>query len=628
MIENGTGAASEALVGKKANRTTTTPKLAVQKRVLMSPTPNYKLSIEVGNVFTNFVLLNIIDGTLYFEKICTTFPDSTDGILNGINLLLETYKVSLAHVRTVVHGTTFIKNSLVEWDGAEMNYINTKSFKKIENETELCINTGVIETTANAYLQPILDKYFDILEKKLSIIGFKGIIQILNSLGHVTTWSEARKMPIQLCQSGAAGGAMLGLFLSKMLKIPHLWTLDIGGRDAKSTFMRNGELERTHGFDTISDKMSPLPMPLGRINLVEMGAGGNAMMQLDTRGTIFVEQGDETSQLTPICYGLGDEVPTLTDADVVLGFLNENFFLGGKISLHKDLVINVLEEKWAKPFGISVAVAAAQMRQAVHENMAKEANLQLLERGLDPKTVPMMALGSAGAGHAFEIAQLLGAKQLIIPVGVGVASALGFLVSPVASESMMPYIRPLSNLNWQEINLFLHQAEIKGLGFLKRANISVAQSTVRRFVKMRYVEEEQEIMVALPNEMPIGSTSISTIEQNFDTAYLLQYGCLMREKEREVVALRVLVSGSVPNLPLKQVTHRTKHGLLALKGHRSVYFAGNWVECPVYDRYALRAGDKLPSPALIEEVESTIFIGSNATIHLDRFENIIVNLHY
>jgi N-methylhydantoinase A/oxoprolinase/acetone carboxylase beta subunit len=142
------------------------------------------------------------------------------------------------------------------------------------------------------------------------------------------------------------------------------------------------------------------------------------------------------------------------------------------------------------------------------------------------------------------------------------------------------------------------------------------------------VDDEREVMVALPNASPLSTTSISTIEQNFDAAYLLKYGHLMSGCERECVAFRVIVSSSVPNLPLKQVTHRTKHPSLALKGHRSVYIEDNWVECPVYDRYALQAGDALQSPALIEEVESTIFIGANSTIHLDRFENIIVNLHY
>ncbi len=727
MLENGTGAASEALTGKKTNRTTTTPKAAVQKKMLMLPTPNYKLGIEVGTVFTNFVLLNVVDGALYFEKTLTTYPDSIDGVLNGLSILLQTYKVSLAHVRTIVHGTALITQETTERKETIVGLITTKIFKGLlEMEDEILQNpydidlkwikaqvpkqkcygisaqlneTGhvveslninelasVVEALAaqkvaaiavylqhsvvnsvhehqigdflkrrfpnlyfslssemmpefrgskraavtllNASFQPMANEYLNSFKKRLEAIDFKGIIYIVNSLGHLTTWAEARKIPVQLWQSGGVGAAMASLFLSKMLKIPHLWTFDMGGMSAKSAFVRNKELKMTHCLSAIAQKTSDFPARFESIDFIEMGTGGNSRVRAHANGILTVAQDDTILKSMPICYAHGGEMPTLTDADLVLGFLNADYFLGGSILLRKDLAINALEEKVAKPLGISVEAAAERIRQTAHEKIAKEVKMQLLERGLDPKTVPMMASGSAGSGHAFEIARLVGASQLMIPVGAGVASALGFLVSPVATEAILNYSQPISNMDCHKINLFLHQAEMKGLDFLRRAYISMGQSIVRRFAKMRYVEDDREIMVALPNATPISMTSIPTIEQNFDAAYLLQYGQLMPEGVREMVALRVIVSSSVPNLPLKQVTHRTKHPSSALKGHRLVYFSGDWVECAVYDRYALRAGDKLPSPALIEEVESTIFIGSNATIHLDRFENIIVNLHY
>jgi 5-oxoprolinase (ATP-hydrolysing)/N-methylhydantoinase A len=281
--------------------------------------------------------------------------------------------------------------------------------------------------------------------------------------------------------------------------------------------------------------------------------------------------------------------------------------------LRKDLAIKVLEEKIAEPLGISIEAAAYAIHQKGHEFMASITRINSFE--MNRQSISMIASGSAGTIHAFAVARSVGSPQLIIPIGAGVAGALGFLISPIAEEVTMPYSGEISNLDCRKINLILQQAEVKGLNILKRANISVPQSTVRRFAKMRYVNGEREIMVALPNETPLSTTSIPTIERNFDDFL-------------EIVALRVVVSSSVPNLPLKQVTYRTKHHSLAVKGHRSVYFEGNWVECRVYDRYALRAGDSLQSPALIEEAESTIFIGANSTIHLDRFENIIVNLHY
>jgi N-methylhydantoinase A len=725
MIENGTGAASEALTGKKANRTTTTPKLAVQKKVLMQPTPNYKLGIEVGNTFTNFALLNIATGALYFEKTLTTYPEPIDGILNGINFLLETYKVSLAHVRTIVHGTTFLNHTMTARKGAKMAFITTKSFENVLNDDDelqdnldnivttipkalvskklcygiserldktghilealninelefivkefvaqkvesigICLQHSIVNpvheyqigdflkrrfpkiyfslsseiapdldmeeriavTTINAYLQPNASAYFDILEKKLERIDFKGIIHIGNASGYLKTLTEVRKYPIQLWNSEAAGGVMASAFISKILKIPRLWTFDMGGTSAKVALIQNGQPERIvkkqyhENFD--------LPTRLQMIDKIQVDIGGNSSVKvpIETPDLWIFEQNNPLSPVSPACFECGGEMPTVTDANLVLGFLDENHFLGGKMLLRKKLAINILEEKVAKPFGISVEAAAQIIHQIVQTKMTTIGQFKLLERNLDPRTVPMIAYGSMGTIHAFAVARALRVPQLIIPVGTGVMGALGLLVSPMVEEAIMRYIRPISNLNWQKINLFLHQAEIKSLSVLKRAHIAVAQSTIRRFAKMRYVNDDREIMVALPNETPLSVTSIPTIEQNFDAAYLLQYGVLMEKRVREMVALHVVVSSSVPNLPLKQVTYRTKHHSLAIKGHRSVYFEGNWVECRVYDRYALRAGDSLQSPALIEEAESTIFIGANSTIHLDRFENIIVNL--
>jgi N-methylhydantoinase A/oxoprolinase/acetone carboxylase beta subunit len=488
MIENGTGAASEALVGKKTNRTTTTPKVAVQQKGLSLPMPHYKLSIEVGSTFTNLVLLNVANGALYFGKTLTTYPNPIDGILNGTQFLLETYKVSMAQVRTMVHGTMWVAQPTEEATIDEIHF----------------------------FVQPIVNQYFKELEKKLEEIDFKGIIQVVNSPGHIISLDEVWKMPMQLEASGVTGGVMLGAFISRKLKMPQVWTLDMGGRAVKVAVIQNGQPKMTNGLEPVFQK----------IDRTTLAVGGHSMIRTDaaTPNIWIFDKAD-----TPACYGHGGEMPTITDADLVLGFLNENYFLGGFIDLHKVLAIKVLYEKIAQPLGISVEAAAWKMQQMVHEKMVHVAQLHLSERGLNPRTLPMMAYGSMGTVHAFQVARLLGAPQLIFPVGAGIASALGFLVSPERLKS---------------------------------------------------------------------------------------------EKGREIR------SSSVPNLPLKQISHRTKHPLYALKGHRSVYLEGNFVECPVYDRYALRVGDKLPSPVIIEEAESTMVIGAHSSVHLDRFENIIVNLHY
>ncbi|MEO0043491.1 MAG: hypothetical protein RL329_2939 [Bacteroidota bacterium] len=714
MIENGGSAASGAVVNKKTNRVNTLPKVAVQQKALVPPTPIYKLGMAIGNTFTDFVLLNTANGNLYFDKTLTTYPDPLEGLLEGMRLLLERHKVLTSHIRTIIHGTTFINNALLERNGAKTGLITTQDFKNrleigrdleaISNiitksfvPIDLCfgiseplninelasmiqdfsvqngISIGVClpnalgnpvdeqkiadflkrrfsdiyvslsseitpdisideraaATVMNAYLQPIAHHYWNELEKKLETIDFKGIIHTINAAGRLTTLENARKMPIQSLTSGFAGSAMMGVLVCKMLKISNALTFDMGGTMAESALIRKGAPVFTNGFEK---KGHHLPVRMPVIDRIVMGAGSHAIAQVGANGLLVVGLETADASIGAACYGRGGTEPTVTDADLVLGFLNENYFLGGSMLLHKDLAIKVLGEKIAQPLGISVAEAAWQIHQIVAQNRANAIQMDLMERHLEPHSFSVIALGSAGAVHAFEVARLLRTPQLVIPVGAGVASALGFLVAPVGLESIWSDVRRVSEVDWTKVTLFLRQAAQKGSDYLKKAGVSATQAIIQRFVTMRYTSHELEITIPLPNDIALIPTLIAHMERHFDTEYKAQYGILRQDVEREVVTWRVLVSAPTPILPMKQVAHpaQTRHLTenRALKGHRPVYLGAHFVECPVYDRYALRAGERFSSPAIMEEAESTVVVGENATIHLDPFGNIIVDLHY
>ena len=228
--------------------------------------------------------------------------------------------------------------------------------------------------------------------------------------------------------------------------------------------------------------------------------------------------------------------------------------------------------------------------------------------------------------HAFGVAKLLNASRLIIPVGAGVTSALGFLVSPVASEKIQSHIAELGNINWSEVNAFLSEMEEEGIQFLENSGISKENATVERIVDMRYTGQGHEITITLP-EGPLGLEQVDEIRARFKKEYEFRYNRSIEGIDLEMVTWRVVVQGPIPEMTVHQFTE-VKSDKEAFKGNRQVYFEETgYLDCPVYDRYLLKTNEPFDGPAIIEETESTTVIGINTTVHLDHNKNIIIDLH-
>ncbi len=485
-------------------------------------------------------------------------------------------------------------------------------------------------TAMNAYVQPLTDDYLARLEGQLHQLGFDGIINIMISSGRLTTIEEARKTPIQLLESGPAGGTMAAVFLGGLTGQSDLLAFDMGGTTAKASLIRKGQPEITNQFEAARvrrfRKGSGLPVRIPVIDMIEIGAGGGSIARVNALGLLTVGPDSAASQPGPACYGRGGQLPTVTDADLVLGYLNEDFFLGGQMALRKDLAIQAIEENIAKPLGISVAEAALGIHRIVNENMANAARVHILEKGLDPRQFSMMAFGGAGPVHAYGVARLLHSSRLVVPIGAGVTSALGFLVSPMASEKIMSYVARLSAMDWRHLNAVLKEMEKEGMAFLKRSGIPKRQAKVQRIADMRYAGQGHEISVNVPNGR-LSKKSIAEITTRFQSEYELRYGQSIEGMELETVTWRVIVSGASPDLAPQ--LSMVKKGRGAKKGSRPVIFAETGtkaLDCPVYDRYRLQPGRRFKGPAIIEETESTTVIGPNTKISIDPLRNIIIEL--
>ena len=267
----------------------------------------------------------------------------------------------------------------------------------------------------------------------------------------------------------------------------------------------------------------------------------------------------------PACYNRGGELPTVTDADLVLGYLNADYFLGGAMPLSVEKARAAIKKQLADPLQISVEAAAMGIHKIVNENMANAARVHILEKGMDPRHFNMIGFGGAGPVHAFGVAKLLNVNRLVIPVGAGVTSALGFLVSPVASEKIRSHIALLDHLDWQEVNNFLAKMEAAGYDFLAQSGISQQEATVERVADMRYHGQGHEITISLP-EGQLDKASISEIKKRFKEEYEFRYSRSIEDMALEMVTWRVIVQGPVPQMQVKQFARLGREPLMLIKG--------------------------------------------------------------
>lgn len=482
-------------------------------------------------------------------------------------------------------------------------------------------------TVMNAYVQPLTSHYLSQLETILGAAGFQGQLHIMNSAGRLTTIQGAGKAPIQLLESGPAGGTMAGIFFGELLKKKNLVAFDMGGTTAKASIIRNGQPEITNHFEAAREKRfkkgSGLPVRIPVIDMIEIGAGGGSIAHINHLGLLTVGPESAASQPGPACYNRGGDLPTVTDADLVLGFLNEGYFLGGTMQLSREKARAAIKKHIAEPLGISIEEAAWGIHRLVNENMANAARVHIIEKGLDPRLFSMMAFGGAGPVHAYHVARQLNAPQLIVPAGAGVLSALGFLVSPIATEEITSYISTLPAINWTHLQKTLSAMTEKGRQFLTKAGVASSRTKVKVVADMRYTGQGHEISVTLPSGK-LSAASIPAITRAFTEEYKLRYGRDMEGIPIEAVTWRVLVSGPRTTLHPKQSVVG-KH-TLPLKGKRNVYWGKKYVQTPVYDRYLLKTGQRIQGPCIIEEFESTTIIGEHGVVTTDQFNNLVIDL--
>jgi N-methylhydantoinase A len=483
---------------------------------------------------------------------------------------------------------------------------------------------------ANVYVQARVDRYLRELQTRLSRLGFTGHFFMMLSGGGLATLDTATRFPIRLLESGPAAGALAAANYGQVGGWPDLVSFDMGGTTAKFCVIDKGEPSIAHEieFDRVYrfKRGSGLPAKIPVIEMAEIGAGGGSIARVDALGLLKVGPDSAGAEPGPVCYGRGGTEPTVTDADLVLGYLDPGFFLGGRMKLDVEGARRAVQQHIAGKLGISVEEAAWGIHQVVNENMANAARVHVLERGKDPQRFPLFAFGGAGPVHGFRIAKALGAPAMIAPLGAGVMSTVGFLTAPLSFDFVRSWRTPLEGLDWRHANALLGEMEAEGHALLESSGVAPRQICHRREADMRYVGQGHEIRVPLKAGQ-LSASSVSALVAAFEETYRQLYGRLGPPVPLEVMNWRILSTGPKPEMHL-QTSKPGSSKTDARKGGRRAYFpeTKGFVETPVYDRYSIASGATFDGPAIVEERESTVVVGPGGKCRLDDHGNLIVEL--
>ena len=470
-------------------------------------------------------------------------------------------------------------------------------------------------TVANAYIRPLAEIYLERLEQALAASGIPGGLFLMLSNGGLTHVSEAKRAPVQLLESGPAAGALAGAWFGRNAGLDRVLAFDMGGTTAKLALVDDGEPLVAYGFEAAREKRflrgSGLPIQIATVELIEIGAGGGSIAHKSDLGTLNVGPESSGAQPGPACYGRGGTAATVTDADLTLGYLNADFFLGGAMKIDRaatDKAFGTL----ASALQVEPSRAAFGVHDVVNENMAGAARVAIAERGRVPSEYALLATGGAGPVHAWHVARKLGVKRVVCPPGAGAGSTIGMLMAPARVDRVASYAAPLATADMKALEQTFADLEREALDVLCLTGATVGDRTIRRLADMRYVGQGSEITVAMPS--PLGEAGVRTA---FEAAYKALFARVPPGAAIQFVAVRLSVSAPMPGTggELALARHAASG---AEKGTRPVFFPdeGKTLQTSVWNRYALAPGVSIEGPAVFEEDESTFIVGPNATARL------------
>ena len=469
-------------------------------------------------------------------------------------------------------------------------------------------------TSINAATVPIITSYLDFLSSELRNMGLVRDLCVMQSNGGVITAKVARHLPVRTVMSGPSGGVVGGAYLSGAIGIEHALTVDMGGTSTDIGVIADG---RALTVDEAEVDSWPILAPM--IEILAIGAGGGSIGWIDAGGGLRVGPQSAGAQPGPVCYRRGGLEPTVTDACVVLGRLDPDYFLGGEMGLDVDGAHQVIETNVAGPLEMGKYAAAAGILTVVTANMAKAMRQILVARGLDPRDFTLMAFGGAGGMVVGDLLRVSDVKRAVVPNNPGALCAIGMLVTDFRHDASSTLVRSLDKIDPPEVMKLFLELEQKAVAQLLSEGVASEDVATERYIDVRYIGQEYYLRIPISNE----TLDVTKLSQDFNDEHERNYGYATREFACEMVNLRVTALGLVERPSFPEYPERSAaDGALVASMIRAVFFDGAMVDTNIYKVESLRAGDSITGPAVIEDPRSTVVVLPGQRASVDHLRNI------
>jgi N-methylhydantoinase A len=472
-------------------------------------------------------------------------------------------------------------------------------------------------TALNAYLQPVVGQYIARLEDGLAAAGARGKLLIVQSNGGVAGVDTAKRLPVRTALSGPAAGVIAAAHIAGSAGFANVITCDMGGTSFDVSLIANGETALA--AETSIDFGLTIRTPM--IEITTIGAGGGSIAFVDGGGILQVGPHSAGAEPGPACYGLGNERPTVTDADVLTGRIDAARPIGGKIAhLDVEAARRAIETHVGKPLGLDVMAAAEAIIRVANSRMAGAIRLVSIERGHDPREFIAMPFGGGGALHAGALIREVGLAKALIPRHPGVTSALGCVIADIRHDFVMTVNRLLDEVDVGALGTNVRRLAQQGAALVEGAKVQLTGRDTIVELDMSYVGQTHTVAVPLA-----GALDAAAIRAAFEARYRAAYGRLLEGIAMRVLNLRVAVIGRRPKLDLIGLAPKPGGTVAAAqRGTRRIYVDGAFAEAPVYARFDLPAGAVIPGPAILEQPDTTIFIDPGLVGSVDRFGNVVL----
>jgi N-methylhydantoinase A len=476
-------------------------------------------------------------------------------------------------------------------------------------------------TTLSAYVGPVLGRYLTKVEHFLRENGYRYKLLIMQLTGGSATVPEIEKRPVLTIGSGPAAGPAGGLFYGAANGERDLMVIDMGGTSFEVSLITDGTVSMSR-----ETEIEQMPIGVAAVDVHSVGAGGGSIAWIDSGGMLRVGPQSAGADPGPACYGLGGENPTVTDANVILGYLNPDFFLGGRVKLNRTLSEKAMETI-AKPLALDIVEAASAVYRVVNANMVGAMRAVSVTRGIDPRGYTVVSGGAAGGTHAAKIAEELSISKVICPIAAGGLCAFGMLVADVKHSYLTTYPANTENMELSKVNEIFSEMESRAIEELEAEGFQREDITLERFVDAKYPYQLHEIMIPVPGGK-LRADQIPSMVNTFHEHHERLYTYCVRNMQVDMNGWRVMATGRIPKVvPMEQPSTNAMAGS-AEKARRPVFFPeyGEYVDTPIYDAEKLQHGIKIDGPAIVELPTTTVVVFPDHRMRANSYGDLIIEI--